>query len=258
MKLVLCSSSEAAWELFDNSSDMSMELQKGAADSTNVAASKSGNICVETLLSSVSRAASMSAEDHVKGNPQERAMYNWLAAWRALNDEVLRLQTKAMRFQELIGLAANQIECYENILKERQFLNDKFFKCIANAGKKNFLVHKEYTEKVDQIIMLKDQLCLAKNTLKNHKLQLECAKEKLLNKAANFEHARKSLEESKAINKNLREYNLTLNALKRETMELYKSRDLMSVYQRIEKAQELINAQDKIKAVASASTYLQT
>ncbi|XP_034487846.1 uncharacterized protein LOC117792005 [Drosophila innubila] len=197
----------------------------------------------------------ISAEDQLQVNPLDRAMYNWLAAWRSLTQDSLRLQTTTMRFQQLIELAKKQIKWHENILRDQQFLNNKG---ITNDGVKNLLWHKEYRERIQNVISLQDELCLAHNTLEKHKLQLKRFKEKLLKETIKTQRIEKSLKESKHINKKLRIRNLTLHAVKKDTVELYRSRDLMFVYQLIEKAKELINAQNKTKAVASVSTYLQT
>jgi len=149
-------------------------------------------------------------------------------------------------------LAAKQVECFENIFKEPQFVNDKFIKCISNAGEKDFIMQKELEEVLDKTTILKNELCLTNATLEKQKSELKCVKEKFFTLTTKSESITESLQESQVINKNLRERNRTLQAVvllyykyllyyityihfilyqKREAMELYRSRDLMFVYQ---------------------------
>lgn len=196
-------------------------------------------------------------EDQLQVTPVERALSNWLATWRSLKKDCVRLQMTALKYQQLIELAAKQVECFENIFKEPQFVNDKFIKCISNTGEKDFIMQKELEEVLDKIIILKNELCLTNATLEKQKSELKCVEEKFFTLTTKSESITESLQECQVINKNLRERNRTLQAVKREAMELYRSRDLMFVYQLFDKTQEIISVQDKTKEISYVSTSLQ-
>ncbi|KAH8414948.1 hypothetical protein KR215_011822 [Drosophila sulfurigaster] len=158
-------------------------------------------------------------------------------------------------------MAAEKIECFEQVLKQRKEMRDDHIQSLTNAGEisRNWsMKYFQLQRKHKELRCLRDELLKAKETLRNRQLQLELVKKQLLQQAIDSHRAMHSLKRCKAMNAHLRERNLKLETVSLEVMELYRCRALMLANQTMDMEQELIAAQSKSQVISDASTHLQS
>ncbi|XP_034109557.1 uncharacterized protein LOC117571495 isoform X1 [Drosophila albomicans] len=184
-----------------------------------------------------------------------------LAAWRALNEDYQQVQTIALEFRQWFEMAAEKIECFEQVLKQRKEMRDEHIQSLTNAGEisRNWsMKYFQLQRKHKELRCLRDELLKAKETLRNRQLQLELVKRQLLQQTIDSHRAMHSLKRCKAMNVHLRERNLKLETVSLEVMELYRCRALMLANQTIDMEQELIAAQSKSQVISDVSNQLQS
>ncbi|XP_017871950.1 PREDICTED: uncharacterized protein LOC108619720 [Drosophila arizonae] len=195
--------------------------------------------------------------------PMECMMRNWLDAWRSLNKDCVQVTKTASRLKKLIFLAVQQIYCYELILLERKILNNKFIKCISDAGEMSnkrltgsCKLRSEHQAILGQLVGLKLQLSERNNTLVKFKLELHFLRQRLRQQTFKTNRMTARLKHNKLLAEKLLERNSKLSSRSLELLELYRMRALMFVFKLIGMAQELIVTKTKSKAYEDASEHL--
>lgn len=135
-----------------------------------------------------------------------------------------------------IFLAVQQIYCYELILLERKILNNKFIKCISDAGEMSSKrltgsckLRSEHQAIICQLVGLKLQLSERNNTLVKFKLELHFLRQRLRQQTFKTNRITARLKHNKLLAEKLLERNSNLNSRVNIHLSIYRYSFKLSV-----------------------------
>ncbi|KAH8386488.1 hypothetical protein KR093_000794, partial [Drosophila rubida] len=158
-------------------------------------------------------------------------------------------------------IAAEQMECFEQLLNQRQARRETHIQSLVDAGEisQNYsLKYFQLQRKHKRLERLRDELEQAQAALRNQQQQLEVVNKALLQQAIKSQYVVASLKRGKSFNTELLKRNRTLQTVYLEATELYRCRALMFANQSSDMEQELIATQGKSQVISDVNMHLQS